>query len=100
MPQAAAKQEPTLVFASAKKTISDQERQLTATAFNHFKDKNYDNCLQQLQKLTELRPCDARVTANRAVVEYFVSNLSKTDEFSKQINSAKKQLEFGMVNTG
>ena len=99
MPQTI-KQEPTREIASARKTISEQERQLTTTAFSHFKEKNYESCLQQLQRLCELRPYDARVTANKAAVEYYISHLSKTDEFSKQISAAKKQLEFGMVNTG
>lgn len=94
------KQETTREIASARKTISEQERQLSTAAYNHFKEKNYDNCLQQLQKLSEVRAYDARIDANKAVVEYYISNFSKTDEFSKQISLAKKQLEFGMVNMG
>lgn len=94
------KSETTREIASARKAISEQERQLSSTAYALFKEKKFENCLLKLQKLSEVRPYDARIDANKAVVDYYISNFTKTDELSKQINVAKKQLEFGMVNMG
>lgn len=100
MPQSAKQDPPAREIASARKTISEQDKQIANTALSYFKLKNFEASLQQLGKLLELRPHDARVSANKAVVEFYTSNLCKTDEFTKLLNTAKKQLEFGMVNTG
>ncbi|XP_047130711.1 CCR4-NOT transcription complex subunit 10 isoform X1 [Hydra vulgaris] len=100
MPQIMKQDPPAREIASARKIITEQDRQIAKSAFALFKQKNYDECLEQLKRLSELRTHDARVIGNKSIVEYYLSNFTKTDEFIKQINGAKKQLEFGMVNTG
>lgn len=87
-------------IASAHKTITDQDRQMAAAALSLFKEKKYEACLQQMKKLSELRPHDPRVIINKSILEYCVSNYSKTDDFMKHMQTIKKQLEFGIVNTG
>lgn len=92
MPQSNKSEPPAREIASARKTITEQDRQLAESAFSQFKSANYEGCFQQLKKLAELRPHDARVAANKAVVEYYVSKFSKTDDFMKQLNAVKKQV--------
>ena len=92
MPQIMKQDPPAREIASARKTITEQDRQIAKSAFGLFKQKSYDECLEQLKRLSELRPYDARVTGNKSIVEYYLSNFSKTDEFIKQINGAKKQV--------
>jgi len=67
MPQL--KQE-TKEIASAHKAITDQDRQMASTASSLFKEKKYDACLQHMKKLSEQRPHDLHVTANKAVLDY------------------------------
>ena len=92
MPQTHKQEPPAREIASARQTISDQDHQLASSAITQFKAEKYDTCLQQLKRLSELRQHDARVAANKAVVEYYVSKLCKTDEFMKQLGAAKKQV--------
>ncbi|XP_066928082.1 CCR4-NOT transcription complex subunit 10-like [Clytia hemisphaerica] len=82
-------------IASAHKAITDQDRQIAASASSCFKEKKYDQCSQQMKKLSEQRPHDPRVIVNKAVLDYYISNFSKTDYFMKQMQNAKKQFEFG-----
>jgi len=100
MPQQPKIEPQTREIASARKTITEQDKQLASSAYGHFKKKELNESLQELSRLLELRPHDPRVSANKAIIEYYKSNLCKTDEFIKLINASKKQLEFGMVNTG
>lgn len=91
---------PQREIASARKNITDQERQLAGNATNEYQHSKNESCLQLLKRLSDHRPHDARVSSNKALVEYKLTNFSKTDEYIKQMNAARKQLEFGMVNTG
>jgi len=90
MPQL--KQE-TKEIASAHKAITDQDRQMASTASSLFKEKKYDACLQHMKKLSEQRPHDLHVTANKAVLDYCLSNFTRTDDFMKQMQIIKKQVQ-------
>lgn len=61
------------------------------TILNNF--CRYENCLSVLKKLVELRQEDARVTHNKAVAQYLLSNLTKTDEFRRTLEAVELQFE-------
>ena len=60
----------------------------------------YEGCLSILKKLVELRQEDARVTHNKAVAEYLLSNLTKTDEFRKTLQNVEIQFEKDAESNG
>lgn len=60
----------------------------------------YENCLSTLKKLVELRQEDARVTHNKAVAQYLLSNLTKTDEFRRTLQAVESQFERDAENSG
>ena len=97
MPQVLKQEPPAREIASARKAISEQDKQIASAALNSFQSSLYDQCLQQLSRLLELRPHDARVQANKAAVEYYNSNLFKTDEYFKLVSAAKKQVSNNMI---
>lgn len=53
----------------------------------------YESCLSILKKLVEIRQEDARVTHNKAVAQYLLSNLTKTDEFRRTLEAVEFQFE-------
>lgn len=67
-------------------TISEQEREYAQVALTEFNRGNYASCLQTLNKLESLRPNDIKVLHNKAVAEYYKSDLKKTDHFRKSLN--------------
>ena len=60
----------------------------------------YESCLSILKKLVELRQEDARVTHNKAVAEYLLSNYTKTDEFRRTLQSVEIQFEKDAESNG
>ena len=53
----------------------------------------YEGCLSALNRLVELRRDDWRVAHNRAVAQYLLSNLTKTDEFRRNLITIEQQFE-------
>lgn len=92
MPQTSKQETPAKEIASARKNITDQDRQVALQAFSHFKEKKYDECLLHMKRLLELRSHDPRVSSNKALVEYLSSKCCRTDEFMKQLDYVKKQV--------
>ncbi|XP_063221594.1 CCR4-NOT transcription complex subunit 10 isoform X2 [Bacillus rossius redtenbacheri] len=66
--------------------ISEQEREWAQHALAEFSKGNYGACLQHLSKLEAARPQDTKVLYNKAVAEYYRSELKKTDQFRKNMN--------------
>lgn len=58
----------------------------------------YESCLSILKKLMEVRYEDVRVAHNKAVAEYLLSNLTKTDEFRKVLQNVEVQFEKDVEN--
>ncbi|XP_076267943.1 CCR4-NOT transcription complex subunit 10 isoform X1 [Rhynchophorus ferrugineus] len=73
--------------------ISDQERDLALNASTEFKKKNYSACFQIINKLETSRPNDFKVVHNKAVVEYFKSDLYKTEQFQKNLTNVCQQFK-------
>lgn len=67
--------------------VSDQERDLAQNALSEFQDGSYATCLSYLSKLEILRPTDLKVTHNKVVVEYYKSDLKKTELMRKSLNA-------------
>ncbi|XP_008546859.1 CCR4-NOT transcription complex subunit 10 [Microplitis demolitor] len=67
--------------------ITEQERELATSALNEFKKRNYVNCLTFLNKLESLRPKDLKVMHNKIIVEYYKSDLMKTELARKSLNA-------------
>ncbi|XP_021933283.1 CCR4-NOT transcription complex subunit 10 isoform X3 [Zootermopsis nevadensis] len=72
--------------APAQPVISDQEKDWAQAALTEFNRNNYSSCLQHLVKLEAARPQDTKVAHNKAIVEYYKSDLKKTDQFRKNMN--------------
>lgn len=79
--------------------VSEQEQQLASRALNEFRNGRYDDCLQLLRKLAEVKPNDSRISINKVVTEFYQSGCCKTDELRKQLAIAKKQLGQTFANT-
>jgi CCR4-NOT transcription complex subunit 10 len=76
----------------ATQVISDQEKDWAQTALTEFNRNSYSSCLQYLLKLEASRPQDTKVAHNKAIVEYYKSDLKKTDQFRKNMNLVCSQV--------
>ncbi|XP_025833465.1 CCR4-NOT transcription complex subunit 10-like [Agrilus planipennis] len=66
-------------------SVSQQECEIAETALLEFNRGNYNNCLQEINKL-ENRTFDFKVSHNKIVAEYYKSELKKTEAFQKNLN--------------
>jgi CCR4-NOT transcription complex subunit 10 len=80
------------VEAPAGPVISDQEKDWAQAALTDFNRNSYSSCLQHLLKLEASRPQDTKVAHNKAIVEYYKSDLKKTDQFRKNMNLVCSQV--------
>ncbi|XP_019883613.2 CCR4-NOT transcription complex subunit 10 isoform X3 [Camponotus floridanus] len=65
--------------------ISEQERDLAQNALSEFHKGSYVLCSSYLNKLENLRPMDLKVMHNKVVVEYYKSDLKKTELMRKSL---------------
>lgn len=72
--------------------VADQERVLAQNALSEFQKGSYALCLSYLSKLESLRPTDLKVTHNKVVVEYYKSDLKKTELMRKSLNAICGQI--------
>ncbi|KAL0112103.1 hypothetical protein PUN28_013377 [Cardiocondyla obscurior] len=72
--------------------ITEQERELARTILSEFQKNSYASCLSYLSKLESLRPTDLKVTHNKVVVEYYKSDLKKTELTHKSLNAICGQI--------
>ncbi|ENN80040.1 CCR4-NOT transcription complex subunit 10 [Dendroctonus ponderosae] len=73
--------------------VSDAERDLALNALNEFKKRNFNGCLQTIGRLESSRARDFKVLHNRAIVEYFRSDLKKTEHFKQNLNNLCAQFK-------
>jgi CCR4-NOT transcription complex subunit 10 len=64
---------------------SEQDRELALRATSEFDRGDYDACLTTITKLANTRSDDLKVLHNQAVVTYFKSGLTKTDDFKRAL---------------
>ncbi|XP_012059510.1 PREDICTED: CCR4-NOT transcription complex subunit 10 [Atta cephalotes] len=72
--------------------ITEQERELAQSILSEFQKGAYASCLSYLNKLESLRPTDLKVTHNKVVVEYYKSDLKKTELTRKSLNAICGQI--------
>ena len=63
--------------------VTEKERDLAQQAQAEFDKGNYPACVGNLNRLTGSRADDPKVSLNKAVAEYWLSEFRKTDEFSR-----------------
>nr|XP_005005338.1 CCR4-NOT transcription complex subunit 10 isoform X4 [Cavia porcellus] len=72
--------------------ITDQEKELSASAAQAFTSGNYDACLQHLACLQDINKDDYKIILNTAVAEFFKSNQTTTDNLRQTLNQLKNQV--------
>uniref|UniRef100_A0A8C2Y223 CCR4-NOT transcription complex subunit 10 n=1 Tax=Capra hircus TaxID=9925 RepID=A0A8C2Y223_CAPHI len=72
--------------------ITDEEKELSASAFQAFAAGNYDVCLQHLASLQDINKDDYKIILNTAVAEFFKSNQTTTDSLRQTLNQLKNQV--------
>ncbi|KAM9601149.1 CCR4-NOT transcription complex subunit 10 isoform 2-T2 [Trichechus inunguis] len=72
--------------------ITDQEKELSGSAFQAFTAGNYDTCLQHLACLQDINKDDYKIILNTAVAEFFKSNQTTTDNLRQTLNQLKNQV--------
>ncbi|XP_012525698.3 CCR4-NOT transcription complex subunit 10 [Monomorium pharaonis] len=72
--------------------ITEQERELAQNILLEFRKGSYALCLTYLNKLESLRPTDLKVMHNKVVVEYYKSDLKKTELTRKSLNAICGQM--------
>lgn len=75
----------TLEAQNKDSVISEQERDLAQNALSEFHKGSYVLCSSYLNKLESLRPMDLKVMHNKVVVEYYKSDLKKTELIRKSL---------------
>lgn len=74
--------------------ITDQEHEWAQQALAEYERKNYKACLQHLERIVEARPNDPKVLLNKAIVEFYDSDLCTTDKFQKSLVDVCKQVRY------
>ncbi|KAK8742716.1 hypothetical protein OTU49_001638 [Cherax quadricarinatus] len=91
-------EEPQETAASTEATntsdTTDTEREWAQAAQAEFTKGNYVSALTHLNQLQATRPKDAKVLMNKAVIEYYKSDLKKTEIFRKQLVDICSQCGF------
>jgi CCR4-NOT transcription complex subunit 10 len=72
--------------------VTDHERDIASKCAADFEKGNYESCLAGISKLYSARSLDPKVMHNKAVAEYYISGLRKTDEFRKCMNNVCYQV--------
>lgn len=76
----------TEVSISSLPATTEQERDLAQQATAEFDRGEYEKCLAMISKLAETRGHDLKVIHNQAIAAYYLSGLTKTDEFKSALN--------------
>lgn len=72
--------------------VTESEKQLARTSYQDFFHGKYIECIQSLLKLVNSRPNDPKVMHNKAVVEYYLSDFKRSDEFKKNLQYVCNQV--------
>lgn len=72
--------------------MTDRERDLARQALAEYERKNYEACLQHLERIAETRPNDPKVMLNKAVVEFYKNGSCTTDAYRKAFADVCEQV--------
>ncbi|KAM9722984.1 CCR4-NOT transcription complex subunit 10 isoform 2-T2 [Menidia menidia] len=82
----------TKLDSSASTGMTDQERELAASAYEAFSAGKYDESLKHLDVLHELHKEDYKVAMNKAVIDFYKSGQSTTGTLKQTLMAVKNQL--------
>lgn len=77
---------------SSSPGMTDQEKEMAASAYEAFTAGKYDHSLKQLDALQELNKDDYKIPMNRAVVEFYKSGQTTTGAFKQTLLILKNQI--------
>lgn len=77
---------------SSSPGMTDQEKEMAASAYEAFTAGKYEHSLKQLDALQELNKEDYKVPMNRAVVEFYKSGQTTTGAFKQTLLMLKNQI--------
>lgn len=72
--------------------MTDQEKEMAASAYEAFTAGKYEHSLKQLDALQELSKEDYKIPMNRAVVEFYKSGQTTTGAFKQTLLMLKNQI--------
>lgn len=72
--------------------MTDQEKEMAASAYEAFTAGKYENSLKQLEALQELNKEDYKIPMNRAVVEFYKGGQTTTGAFKQTLLMLKNQI--------
>lgn len=72
-------------------SVPDADREMAAQALHEFEHQKYGQSLSSMKKLLSKRPLDSKVFHNTSVVEFYLSNCKKTEQFNKKMLEICKQ---------
>ncbi|GAB6030409.1 CCR4-NOT transcription complex subunit 10 [Chamberlinius hualienensis] len=82
--------------AASVSVVSEVDKDLARRSRQDFNAGRYVECVQSLLKLSSNRPNDPKVLHNKAVVEYYLSDFKRTDEFKKILRNVADQVHVNL----
>ncbi|XP_037129806.1 CCR4-NOT transcription complex subunit 10 isoform X2 [Syngnathus acus] len=77
---------------SSSPGMTDQEKQMAASAYDLFLAKKYDESLRNLEALQELNKEDYKIALNKAIVEFYKSGQTTTGNLKQSLMAMKTQV--------
>uniref|UniRef100_A0A3Q3NCD0 CCR4-NOT transcription complex subunit 10 n=1 Tax=Labrus bergylta TaxID=56723 RepID=A0A3Q3NCD0_9LABR len=77
---------------SSSPGVTDQEKEVAASAYESFSAGKYEESLKQLEALQELNKEDYKIALNRAVVEFYKSGQTTTGTLKQTLLAMKNQV--------
>ncbi|KAM9806819.1 CCR4-NOT transcription complex subunit 10 isoform X3 [Syngnathus typhle] len=77
---------------SSSPGMTDQEKQMAASAYDSFLAKKYDESLRHLEALQELNKEDYKIALNKAIVEFYKSGQTTTGNLKQSLMAMKTQV--------
>ncbi|XP_071777449.1 CCR4-NOT transcription complex subunit 10 isoform X2 [Centroberyx gerrardi] len=72
--------------------MTDQEKEMAASAYEAFTAGKYDESLKHLETLQELNKEDYKITMNKAIAEFYKSGQSTTGTLKQTLMAMKNQV--------
>ncbi|CAK6972013.1 CCR4-NOT transcription complex subunit 10 isoform X1 [Scomber scombrus] len=77
---------------SSSPGMSDQEKEMAASAYEAFSTGKYDDSLKHLEALQELNKEDYKIAMNKSVVEFYKSGQTTTGNLKQTLMAMKNQV--------
>ncbi|XP_029308036.1 CCR4-NOT transcription complex subunit 10 isoform X2 [Cottoperca gobio] len=77
---------------SSSPGMTDQEKEMAASAYEAFSTGKYDEALKHLEALQELNKEDYKIAMNKAVVEFYKSSQTTTGTLKQTLMAMKNQV--------